>query len=234
MCLHTNCKLPSIVGRGYDGKRHDLAFLKLKADAKCGDPKMLANAMKSHPRAKNINTRDCALEGSELFGSTKCKLNLPPGVDCDFRQLDKVNYSIPHPNTWATCQLIEKSLSSVEHGVAHTASVLETNCLASKWHIARLPPNLAKRCWTLQSIKGTMYNAKIRIAKHDIPTPTYKEFRKEFRFSNNVEYDFWFCPNDIKCCVSDNKKKYVLDWPIIPNTWPVKREEVLTLEDAIF
>ena len=31
---------------------------------------------------------------------------------------------------------------------------------------------------------------------------------------NNVEYEFWFCPDDIKHCVSGRKKKYVLDWPI--------------------
>ena len=90
---------------------------------------MLANAMKSYPGAADANTRDCALEGSELFGSTKRKLNLPPGVDCDSHRPDKVNYCIPRPNTRATRQRIEKSLSSAEHGVAHTTSVLETDCL---------------------------------------------------------------------------------------------------------
>ena len=42
---------------------------------------MLADAMKFYPWAKNTNTKDCTLEMSELFGSTKHKLNLPPGVD---------------------------------------------------------------------------------------------------------------------------------------------------------
>ena len=36
---------------------------------------------------------------------------------------------------------------------------------------------------------------------------------------------------------SGNKKKYVLDWPIVPNTWLVigtnlPKEKVLVLEDA--
>jgi hypothetical protein len=35
-------------------------------------------------------------------------------------------------------------------------------------------------------------------------------------------YEFWFCPDDIKHCVSASKKKYVLDWPIVPKMWPVK------------
>ena len=34
-----------------------------------------------------------------------------------------------------------------------------------------------------------------------------------------MEYDFWFCSNDIKCFVNDNKNKYALDWPIVPSMW---------------
>ena len=33
--------------------------------------------MKSNSGAIDFNTKDCTLEGSEFFGSTKCKLNLP-------------------------------------------------------------------------------------------------------------------------------------------------------------
>jgi hypothetical protein len=85
-----------------------------------------------------------------------------------------------------------------------------------------------------------MCNAKIGTGKHDTPAPIYKGLRKEFRSPNNMEYEFWFYPDDIKGCVSGSKKKYVLDWPIVPNTWSVKigtnlsREEVLALEDVGF
>ena len=146
--------------------------------------------MKFYQRAANVNIRDCALEGSKLFGSTKCKRNLPPNVDCDSHRPDKVNYFIPHPNTRATRQRIEESLSSASHGVVHITSVLETDCLASNWHIARLPPNSAKRYWTLQTITGTMCNAKIGTGKHGTLAPTYKRLMKEFRSPNNVEYKF--------------------------------------------
>ena len=46
-------------------------------------------------------------------------------------------------------------------------------------------------------------------------------------------------PN-IKHCINGNNKKYVLEWPILPNTWIVKigtnfsRQEVLVLEDTFF
>ena len=65
-----------------------------------------------------------ALEGSELFIFTKRKLGLPPGVNCDSHQPDKVNYSIPRPNTRVRRACIEKSLVSTEHGVAYITPVL--------------------------------------------------------------------------------------------------------------
>ena len=55
-----------------------------------------------------------------------------------------------------------------------------------------------------------------------------------------MEYEFWFCPDNIKRCVSGNKKKYVLHWLAVPSIWPMKistnlsRQEVLALEDAGF
>ena len=107
---------------------------------------MLADARKSYPGAEGVNTRDCTLEGSELFGSIKQKLNLPPSTDCDSHQPDKVNYSIPRPNTRATHQRIEETLTSAEYDVVYTTSVLETECLVFNWQISRLPPNSVKRC----------------------------------------------------------------------------------------
>ena len=70
---------------------------------------LVANAMKSYPGAKYLNTRDCALEGPELFGSTKQKFDLSPNVDCNLHQPNKVNNSILHLNTKAKRTCIEMS-----------------------------------------------------------------------------------------------------------------------------
>lgn len=86
---------------GSTSKGLDSASLKLKHVARCGDPKLLADVMKSYPGVEDLNTRHCALEGFELFGSTKRKFNVTPGADCDLYRSDKVNYSIPSPNTRA-------------------------------------------------------------------------------------------------------------------------------------
>jgi hypothetical protein len=134
---------------GSTGKGPDSVSLKSKAVARWADPKLLADAMKSYPGLEYLNTRDCALEGSELFGSTKRKFDIPPGAGCDSHRPDKVNYFIPRPNTRVKRSYIEESLVSADHGVAHTTSVLETDCSSSHWHIARLPANSAKRYWAM-------------------------------------------------------------------------------------
>lgn len=50
---------------------------------------------------------------SVLFGSIKRKIKLPLNFDCDFHWQDKVNYSIPRPNTWSPRVRIEESLTSM-------------------------------------------------------------------------------------------------------------------------
>lgn len=118
--------------------------LKPKDVARCGDPNLLVDAMKSYLGAKDVNTRDCALEGFKLFGSTKRKLDLPHGADCDSHSMDKANDSIPHPSTKQLDKHREESLNSTKHGVAHTAYVLKKNYPPSQWYIARLSYDFAK------------------------------------------------------------------------------------------
>ena len=78
----------------------------------------------------------------------------------------------------------------------------------SQWHIARLPPNYAKKCWAMQANTWTLCNAKVRTNKHGIPTSTYKGTKKYNCSTNNVEYQFGLCLDNIKCCV--NGKEYYL------------------------
>ena len=87
---------------------------------------------------------------------------------------------------------------------------------------------------------GVLCNAKVEIGKYCTHAPTYKGLKKEYRSTNNVEYEFWFYPDDIKRCVNDSKKKNVLYWHVVPNTWFVKigtnisKHEVLAIEDVGF
>ena len=173
---------------------------------------MLTNVMKSFKGAKYLNTRDCPLEGSLLFGSTKWKLNLPPNTNCNSHRLNKMYYSIPHPNTRAKRACVEESLNSVEHVVVHTTYVLETAYLVFQLHIARLPPSFAKRCWGMQVNICTLCNAKVGIDKHEKPIPTYKGLKEGVTLHQQREYELWLCLDGIKCCVRGNKIKYIVSW----------------------
>lgn len=225
---------------GQRGKGPDKAALKLRAAASSGDPKLIAVAMKSFPGAGDLPDHSIVLEGAEIFGSTKRKLNLPPGSEFDSHRPDKVNYSIPKPNTRSTRQRIEESLKSPQHHVSHATRVMESNCDPKQWHIARLPKSSGRQCQALQSISGEACRTKISQGANGTPAPTYAGMKKDIRMGRNVEAEFFFCPDDIHRCVMGTKRPFVLHWPPVPITWPVKfgtnltREEVLKLEDAGF
>lgn len=122
--------------------------------------------------------------------------------------------------------------------MAYTALVLQTNCHSSQWHI-KIATRLCQKMLGKQTNTWTLCNAKVINGKHDNYASTYKSMEKELCFINNVKHEFRFCPNDFKHCMCGNKNKYVLDWHIVPNIWPVKlainflKEEVLLLEDAM-
>ena len=62
----------------------------------------------------------------------------------------------------------------------------------------------------MQANIGPLCNTKVGTSNYGTPTSTYKGLKKEYHSTNN-EYKFWFCHDNIKCHVSGNKKKYVLD-----------------------
>jgi hypothetical protein len=69
--------------------------LKLKAAKHSGDPKKIEEALSQLPEVDVATTRILHLEGEEIFGSTKRKLDLPLGDDSDFHRPDKVNFLQP-------------------------------------------------------------------------------------------------------------------------------------------
>ena len=103
----------------------------------------------------------------------------------------------------------------------------------------KVATQLCQKMLGKQTNTWTLCNAKVRNGKHDNYASMYKSMEKKFRFINDVEYEFWFCPNNFKHCMFGSKNKYVLDWPIEPNIWPVRlatnflKEEVLLLKDAM-
>lgn len=106
----------------------DPTTLKLKVVLRCGDLKVLTKAVKSCPGAKDLNSTDCALESSKLFGST-WNLDLPLGVDCNSHRHDKVNDFNSHHSSWAIRECIIESLMFAKYGAVHTMLIMENSCL---------------------------------------------------------------------------------------------------------
>jgi hypothetical protein len=75
---------------GTDPSRQEL---KLRAARRSSDLKKIVETLSQLPRVEVATTRIPHLEGKEIFGSTKRKLDLLPGDDGDSHRPDKVNFS---------------------------------------------------------------------------------------------------------------------------------------------
>jgi hypothetical protein len=69
--------------------------LKLKAARCSGDPEKIAEPFSQLPGVEVATTQILHLEGEEIFGSTKRKLDLLLGDDGDSHRPDKINFSQP-------------------------------------------------------------------------------------------------------------------------------------------
>ena len=108
-------------------------------------------------------------------------------------------------STRSTRVRIEEALSDPVHAVQHTTCVLETDSDTSKWHIARLPTRSGRWCQALQANTNAKCDTKVAKGSHDTPAPIYLG-KKDYHTKKSIEVDFWFCIDDIKRCVSGNKK----------------------------
>ena len=69
--------------------------LQLRLVSRNGNSKRVVKLLDNVALEAGLNTRILHWEGETIFGSTKQKLDLPPGDDSDSHQHDRVNYSVP-------------------------------------------------------------------------------------------------------------------------------------------
>ena len=69
--------------------------LKLQSATRFGDPKKIAQAVGELFASASLNSQIPHLEGESIFGSTKRKLDLPPGNENDSYQHNYMNYTLP-------------------------------------------------------------------------------------------------------------------------------------------
>ena len=218
--------------------------LRLRAARRSGDPKKIVEALNTLPGAMGVGTRIPHLEGEETFGSTERKLDVPIGNAGDSHRPDKINFSQPRVRTRSTPTISQPSGDEAEEARAnpsrHVTVAFESDCDASKWHIARISHKSNARCQAQQQRSNIKCTSKIAKGKKGTPAPTYRGRKEEYGSKREVLADFWFCPDDIARCVKGTKRRWVLDWPEVPEVWPVlsgtnlNREETLLLQHAGF
>jgi hypothetical protein len=227
---------------------------------KSGDPNHLKLAMAKMPGAEEFCTRQPHLEGEEVFGSTKRKLDLPPGSEYDSHRPDKVNFSHPRTGTRSTKARVdastfndkfEESTPKVQEeldvadaskeaptplaqgAIPHITAVQETACRESQWHIARLPKNSAKACFAQQAITKKKCIAKIVQNGKSTPAPTYTGLMDSYKKNKKERMQFFFCNDDIERCVKGTRRKWVVSRPEVPEIWPVMLGTNLTKAEIL-
>jgi hypothetical protein len=119
-------------------------------------------------------------------------------------------------------------------------AVHKTACKKTEWHIARLPKTSTKACFTQQAITKKKCKAKIVQGSKSTAAPTYTGVMQNAHKKRPEVMEFFFCNDDIECCVKGTKRKWVQSRPDIPSIWPVKigtnlsKKEILDFESAGF
>lgn len=81
--------------------------LRLRAVRRSKDPQKIAEALNTLSGAEGVKTRVLHLEGEEIFGNTKRKLNIPIGDARDSHRPDKINFLQPRIMTrWTIASLL--------------------------------------------------------------------------------------------------------------------------------
>jgi hypothetical protein len=124
--------------------------LKLRVARRSGDPKKIAEALNQLLGVEVATTWISHLEGEEIFGNTKQKLDLSLGDDGDSHRLDKVNFSQPRVQTKSRTAHTKFARTSVagadKDELPHVTTTLEFDCDMSQWHIARISHRSSYKC----------------------------------------------------------------------------------------
>ena len=188
---------------GRSGTGPNTSVLRLRVAARIANPSRVAKAVDDVSCAASLNTRVPHLEGEKVFGSTKRKLDLPPGDASDSYWHDCVNYSIPKLSRTTSPFQYRSALSGRRgpggSGVAHGSTsqeqvtrakcglpIIESSCANSMaWRIERISPTSSVLC-SGHSANGLKCNAKIAKYRRAIAAPTFNGIH-HLRKSREIE-----------------------------------------------
>ena len=180
-----------------------------------GNPKALNIAMTKMPRIEEFCTWNPYIEGEEVFGSQKCKADIPLGFEYKSHRPDQVNFSRPRIRTrsiaagGASCSLneiLEEPFPNLqEHPIpidnnrtTHVTAIQETAYKKTKWHIAKLPKSSAKAFFAQQSITKKKCKAKIFQGNRATAAPKYTGIMVHYKKKKEEVMQFFFYNDNIK------------------------------------
>lgn len=155
-----------------------------------GDSAGLTKALMDYRGGEKLCTRDADLEEAEVFGSKKCKVDVPIGADDKTHRPNIVSYLRPRIGRRVT-RACAKNLSIIQEedeveeqwvepstsagpSIQCVTAVQETIVNERLWDIACLKATLAKACWRIMQ-KSNMQKYVSRIVQKGKATtaPTY-------------------------------------------------------------
>ena len=124
---------------GPSGTGPSRSELQLRLAARNGNTSRVVKLMEEVTTVANVNTRIPHLEGDTIFGSTKRKLNLPPGDDSDSHRHDRVNFSIPKLGMGMSPAQARSSVNA-KSSIPQPLHLRKTSrVLSPSWRLSRSP-----------------------------------------------------------------------------------------------
>jgi hypothetical protein len=168
--------------------------LKLRVARRSGDPKKIEEALSQLLGVEVATTWIPHLEGEEIFGSMRRKLDLPPGDDGDSHRPDKINFSQPRVQTRSKTAHTKFAGASVagadKDELPHVTTALESDCDMSQWHIARISYRSSCKCHAQQRATDVKCTARIAKGSKGTPIPTYRGRKTQYGGSKVIVMDF--------------------------------------------
>jgi len=168
--------------------------LKLRAAVHSKDPKKIAEALNILPGIEGVGSHIPHLEGEEIFGNTKRKLDVPIGDCRDSHRQDKVNFSQPDVQTRSTTACVDSLGGKGKQTEVNTSPqvtvAFESDCNTRKWHIVRINHKSYTKCHTQQQGSNIKCIVKISKGRKGTPAPTYCNRKEAYGSKQQVVADF--------------------------------------------
>jgi hypothetical protein len=203
----------------------------------------MANLIAKYPSRSSFTTRIPHLEGQEVFGSTKRRVDITVRSENNSHRHDYVNFSQPRVNATSSGFNGSNVDASESSGIIRDEAfvltfqglkVEECVCRDGVWRIERCPPSLNTHYFAIQ--RGLIKHCDdIIIAKKTIraiPSPCYNGLWFDLKGSVPICHKLWFCEDDLTYCVEGIGKKYCVDRPLVPSMWPMQVGTNLTQFEA--